>query len=97
MSQKRKDVAEGELRPLCKYGKDCYRKNPDHLKTFSHPQGRYTTARGNTSNQGFLPRLACTPGGTVEGGGRGGGGVDGGGREGESTHNIFRWECAARS
>ena len=24
-------------KPVCKYGKDCYRKNPDHLKEFSHP------------------------------------------------------------
>eukprot|EP00928_Gymnodinium_smaydae_P067216 TRINITY_DN5015_c1_g1_i1.p1 TRINITY_DN5015_c1_g1~~TRINITY_DN5015_c1_g1_i1.p1 ORF type:complete len:542 (+),score=101.10 TRINITY_DN5015_c1_g1_i1:91-1716(+) len=24
-------------RPICKYGKDCYRKNPEHLKEFAHP------------------------------------------------------------
>ncbi|KAG8235269.1 hypothetical protein J437_LFUL014269 [Ladona fulva] len=24
-------------RPSCKYGKDCYRRNPDHKKAFSHP------------------------------------------------------------
>lgn len=23
--------------PLCKYGASCYRKNPDHLKQYSHP------------------------------------------------------------
>ena len=23
--------------PICKYGKNCYRKNVDHLKRFSHP------------------------------------------------------------
>lgn len=25
-------------RPLCKYGKDCYRKNADHLKQYRHPR-----------------------------------------------------------
>lgn len=24
-------------RPICKYGGKCYRKHPDHLKTFQHP------------------------------------------------------------
>ena len=24
-------------RPLCKYGRDCYRKNPSHFKEYSHP------------------------------------------------------------
>ena len=24
-------------RPICKYGRDCYRKNPDHFKEFRHP------------------------------------------------------------
>ena len=26
-------------KPTCKYGHDCYRKNPDHLNEFSHPNG----------------------------------------------------------
>ncbi|KAF9102568.1 hypothetical protein BGX27_010953 [Mortierella sp. AM989] len=29
----------GKLEP-CRYGASCYRKNPDHLKKFSHPQKR---------------------------------------------------------
>eukprot|EP01029_Cantina_marsupialis_P011477 TRINITY_DN2559_c0_g1_i2.p1 TRINITY_DN2559_c0_g1~~TRINITY_DN2559_c0_g1_i2.p1 ORF type:complete len:569 (+),score=173.00 TRINITY_DN2559_c0_g1_i2:83-1789(+) len=28
---------ELDLRPMCKYGANCYRKNPDHLKQFQHP------------------------------------------------------------
>lgn len=24
--------------PLCKYGSSCYRKNPQHLRQFSHPK-----------------------------------------------------------
>lgn len=26
--------------PVCKYGASCYRRNPDHLKQFSHPNKR---------------------------------------------------------
>ena len=28
--------ADLDLRPLCPYGKDCYRTNPKHLKEFRH-------------------------------------------------------------
>ena len=28
---------EPDIRPVCKYGKDCYRKNPLHFKEFAHP------------------------------------------------------------
>ena len=24
-------------KPVCKYGASCYRKNPDHIKQYSHP------------------------------------------------------------
>jgi len=24
-------------RPVCKYGAECYRKNPDHMKNYYHP------------------------------------------------------------
>jgi len=27
--------------PLCKYGAGCYRRNPEHLKQFSHPGSKY--------------------------------------------------------
>lgn len=27
-----------EIKPQCKYGESCYRKNPDHLEKFSHPE-----------------------------------------------------------
>ena len=32
-------------RPPCKYGRDCYRKNPTHLLEFSHPDGGKTSAK----------------------------------------------------
>mmetsp|Transcript_30582 Transcript_30582/g.49490 ORF Transcript_30582/g.49490 Transcript_30582/m.49490 type:complete len:997 (-) Transcript_30582:353-3343(-) len=37
-------------RVLCKYGKDCYRKNPDHLKEFRHP---HLENQGGTKNEGL--------------------------------------------
>ena len=33
-----KDVTD--TRPVCEYGKDCYRKNPSHLREYSHTAGR---------------------------------------------------------
>lgn len=32
----RKDSSEADL-PLCKYGRQCYRKNPQHFSEFRHP------------------------------------------------------------
>ncbi|XP_042898012.1 tyrosyl-DNA phosphodiesterase 1 [Parasteatoda tepidariorum] len=29
-------IESGDNRPKCQYGKKCYRKNPDHIKNFSH-------------------------------------------------------------
>lgn len=34
------EKVQGDKRPVCRYGSECYRKNPDHLKEYSHP-GRY--------------------------------------------------------
>jgi hypothetical protein len=31
------DDDDGDSRPVCRYGKACYRKNPDHFKQFKHP------------------------------------------------------------
>lgn len=28
---------EGNMKPVCKYGVNCYRKNPQHLQQFAHP------------------------------------------------------------
>merc|ERR1711874_93388 len=28
---------KSKKRPLCKFGSDCYRKNPSHLEEFYHP------------------------------------------------------------
>lgn len=39
-------------KPVCKYGASCYRKNPDHLKQFSHP-GREEAEQG-TEDRGGL-------------------------------------------
>ena len=36
MSEKRKRENEAE-KPACKYGEKCYRRNPIHLETYSHP------------------------------------------------------------
>ncbi|XP_033127505.1 histone PARylation factor 1-like [Anneissia japonica] len=32
------DNEEENTIPICKYGANCYRKNPDHFKQFSHPK-----------------------------------------------------------
>eukprot|EP00435_Cladocopium_sp_Y103_P036082 s2886_g9.t1 len=34
---KRLGTADGPLRPLCKFGTKCYRRNPEHLKEQAHP------------------------------------------------------------
>ena len=44
-------------KPVCRYGKDCYRKNAEHLKEFSHPS-RYLelssfSNHGQTKMVGF--------------------------------------------
>ena len=37
-SKKRKSLElEDESKPMCKYGRDCYRKNPVHFQEFRHP------------------------------------------------------------
>jgi aprataxin and PNK-like factor len=32
----KKEEEEADSRPECEYGVDCYRKNPDHRKSFKH-------------------------------------------------------------
>lgn len=48
-------MANDDAKPTCKYGKDCYRKNPDHLSQFSHPEGSVgtspTKSPGSTSQK----------------------------------------------
>lgn len=36
-SKRISDTSSSQALPPCKYGSKCYRKNPDHLKEFSHP------------------------------------------------------------
>ena len=36
-SSKTKNESEEEEKEECEYGAECYRKNPDHLKKYSHP------------------------------------------------------------
>lgn len=31
------DDEDDEKKPVCKYGKDCYRRNPLHLQAYTHP------------------------------------------------------------
>lgn len=38
-------------KPTCKYGASCYRKNPDHLKQYSHP-GRDDEAETHDRDKG---------------------------------------------
>jgi hypothetical protein len=34
--------------PMCKYGNDCYRNNPQHFQQFAHPPG-FTKKQGQRS------------------------------------------------
>ena len=52
MSEKRKRENEAE-KPACKYGEKCYRRNPIHLETYSHP-GIMAFARGWVGWVGFV-------------------------------------------
>ena len=36
-SSSSEDSNEEELRPMCAFGSDCYRKNPKHFVEFRHP------------------------------------------------------------
>ena len=38
---------ESISKPMCKYGADCYRKNPDHLKDFLHSGSSGTNLKLN--------------------------------------------------
>ena len=51
-------------RPVCKYGAECYRKNPDHLKNYYHPPKADEEPKvGNVYYQyiDLHHRLAATP------------------------------------
>lgn len=37
MGDKEKRVGKIDRRPMCRYGTDCYRKNPVHFKEYRHP------------------------------------------------------------
>jgi len=52
-------------RPVCKYGASCYRKNPDHLKQFSHP-GREIVQQGGDSGVGRDTTPSAAPGTSIE-------------------------------
>ena len=41
MGDKEKRVGKIDRRPMCRYGTDCYRKNPVHFKEYRHP-GKFT-------------------------------------------------------
>lgn len=38
-------------KPPCRYGASCYRKNSDHLKSFSHPSEDEEVEQGSTGKQ----------------------------------------------
>ena len=52
-------------RPVCKYGASCYRKNPDHLKQFSHP-GREKVQQGGDGDVGRNTTPSAAPGTSIE-------------------------------
>ena len=35
-------MAAAEPKPSCKFGENCYRKNPQHLKQFRHPKRKHS-------------------------------------------------------
>jgi len=35
-----KKIMASKLKPICKYGEKCYRKNPKHLAEYSHPESK---------------------------------------------------------
>ena len=37
MSEKSAKDRRDDARPMCKYGTDCYRKNPAHFEEYRHP------------------------------------------------------------
>jgi hypothetical protein len=53
------DDEESELPPPCKYGANCYRKNPEHLKEFSHPPKPGTQTAPKTATA-TLPKKATS-------------------------------------
>lgn len=52
-------------RPACKYGASCYRKNPDHLKQFSHP-GREKVQQGGDGGAGRDTTPSAATGTSIE-------------------------------
>lgn len=46
-----------DLRPHCKYGINCYRKNPDHLRQYQHPKRNRPAA----ANQNDEAEEGCAP------------------------------------
>ena len=40
----------------CKYGSDCYRKNPEHFKSFSHPSDSGNHSNNNRSTSCKSPK-----------------------------------------
>ena len=47
----KKTVVNSQNNPVCKYGSDCYRKNPIHLNEFFHP---YDKEKGKLKKNYFL-------------------------------------------
>eukprot|EP00033_Pygsuia_biforma_P002039 GCRY01002267.1.p1 GENE.GCRY01002267.1~~GCRY01002267.1.p1 ORF type:complete len:442 (-),score=59.91 GCRY01002267.1:77-1402(-) len=43
-----------DSRPFCKYGKDCYQKNPQHLADFQHPQDHFSNINKNLKNDSVV-------------------------------------------
>lgn len=48
-------------KPVCKYGASCYRKNPDHLKKFSHPRRDSEQEDRDTPPSAKKPKVDVDP------------------------------------
>lgn len=55
------DSSDDSSKPLCKWGPLCYRKNPDHLREFSHPHRVGKASPGDNNNKANKPPPAKAP------------------------------------
>ena len=54
MSVKSANDRRGDARPMCKYGTDCYRKNPAHFEEYRHPGKVLSLSYKNTEYAQFV-------------------------------------------
>ena len=52
--------AGGCEKQMCKYGSECYRKNPDHLRRFAHPPPSTSATGEESGDSGSGSELGVT-------------------------------------